>query len=533
MNALSTGQKTRDSKSLKPVLASFAVFAALVVCMQVVRTGAVPALMAFSLGMAVLFLLGIADVYYLFLATILLLPFEVLYVPELPLNVQVVLLLAMAGLILSTITSPLVPRTVLDRVLLAYLFVMVISIVQTYLIGRLEPPQILPRELGWRASPYRGWYHFVAIGMGIGVLYFTVKSITSAERLKTAVVSFLSISFVVSVFSVYEVAAKLKGLPLVFFSFQDVGYTSLSQYAIAGFYIPRAYGSAGEPSTFGSYLLLPFSLAVSLLISRKEAPGYRRLLYALLATVTLAILLTFSTSTWLGALVSVSLLLAMNRFRRAYLVSLPLALALMAYVFLFPTDTRRTMQSVADLQQQKVQASLGGDVRDFRYLGWQRSFGIISQFPILGVGLGNEPFWMDSPTMNIGSYNILLTHLAEMGVLGFATFLYLIIKLVRTCCRAYKRALDPEHAAISLGCAAAVAGSLTSHMAWGGRLASWEWFIIGLGLAAQRVIQAQICAARQNLRLSRALPNGLAAGGAGPIQMHRAAGHSVGADSRP
>ena len=112
---------------------------------------------------------------------------------------------------------------------------------------------------------------------------------------------------------------------------------------------------------------------------------------------------------------------------------------------------------------------------------------------------------MDSQDLNIGSYNILLSHFVEAGALGCIVFSFIILRLVRLFWVAHQRARDPEHSAIALGCAAALSGCLASHMAWGGRLASWEWFLIGLGLATHQVIRVEWRAAQRSRVRARGL----------------------------
>jgi O-antigen ligase len=454
--------------------------------------------LVFALLAAGFAILGFVKLHYLFLATTLLLPFENMLVPEFPLSLQLALLLTVMGLIIGIIKSPRLPRTPVDHLFLAYLGILVISILQTYLFSALEPPQLLPAELGWRASAYRGWYHLVAVVIGVAVVYFTVRNVTSSARLKEAVSSFLSISLAVAFFSFYEAIAKVTGLPLVYFSFRDFDYVSLSRYSIAGMAIPRVYGSAGEPLSFGNFLIAPFSFSIAFLLFRRRSRGYQAMLYVILASISLALLLTFSTSAWFGATVSLGVLFVLVRSGRLYRVAIPLFLIALAVVLLSPMGSQQVLQSISQSQQQKIQSALGGDTRDFRYVGLQRSLSVIERFPVLGVGLGNEPFWMDSPTMSIGSYNILLSLLVETGATGCFFFLYLMFRLVRLFLVAHRHANDPDHGAISFGCAAALLGCLASHMAWGGRLTSWEWFVIGLVLAAYKVVQREQKEASEN-----------------------------------
>jgi hypothetical protein len=486
-----SGYAKRDETPWRMVLLGPVCLTGVVASLLLIRAGHLPALLVLAFPMAALALLGFLKSRNLFVATVLLLPFESLMAPEFPLNVQLALLLATIGLVIGIVKSPSLPSTPVDHLLLAYLGILAISILQTYLFSDLEPPQLLPAELGWRASPHRGWYHLVAVIIGMAVVYFTVRNVTSSKWLKATTVCFLSISVAVAFFSFYEAIAKGASLPLVYFSFRDQDYVSLARYSIAGVAIPRVYGSAGEPLSFGNFLIAPFSLSTAFLLLGQRSRRYRIMLYATLASLSLAILLTFSTSAWFGAIVSLCFLLVLVRSKRLSHAAIPIFLLAMLVVLFSPLGSQQAVESISESQQQKIQAALGGDTRDFRYMGLRRSLSVIERFPALGVGLGNEPFWMDSPSMNVGSYNILLSLFVETGAIGCFFFLYLMSKLVRLFLAAHRRAIDPEHGAISLGCAAALLGCLASHMAWGGRLASWEWFVIGLGLAACKIIQKE------------------------------------------
>jgi O-antigen ligase len=500
-------RSARQSKDWQFALLGPVSIISLVVCLVVVRAGLLSPLLVFALVGAALVFMVFPKPMYVFYAVVMLLPFEVLRVPGIPLNVQMALLLAIAGLVVGCLRLPLFPRTSVDHIFLLYLGVLMLSVVQMFVFSSLEPPQLLPSELGWRASPYRGWYHLAAELMGIGLVYFVAKNLSSPARLKGAVLALLSVSFGVSVYAFYEAAAKLLGLPLVYFSLQDPDYVSQTRYFIASLPLPRVYGSAEEPLVFGNFLILPLSFCGAFVISGMGLRGHRKLLYGTFASVVFAIVLTFSTSAWFGAFVSVCVLLALGKSRRIYRILIPVAAILMFILLILPVNTQETLRSLWEFQHKKIVGSLYEDTQDLRYQGWQRSLALIPRFPILGVGLGNEPFWMDSPELIISSYNILLLRLVETGVVGCGLFLYLMLKLVRLFRTAYRGAADPEQRAISLGCAAALIGCLASHMAWAGRLASWEWFTIGLGLAAYRIFRVETRVhASSRLNGQRSLP---------------------------
>jgi putative inorganic carbon (HCO3(-)) transporter len=70
---------------------------------------------------------------------------------------------------------------------------------------------------------------------------------------------------------------------------------------------------------------------------------------------------------------------------------------------------------------------------NFRINVWEAVFKMIRDYPLTGIGPGNEAFnkvyprYMNSRYPALSAYSIFLEHLVEMGYLGLGCFLWLIV----------------------------------------------------------------------------------------------------------
>ena len=70
---------------------------------------------------------------------------------------------------------------------------------------------------------------------------------------------------------------------------------------------------------------------------------------------------------------------------------------------------------------------------NFRINVWEAVFKIIADYPLTGIGPGNEAFnavyprYMDPLYPALSAYSIFLEHIVELGYIGFSCFLWLIV----------------------------------------------------------------------------------------------------------
>lgn len=189
----------------------------------------------------------------------------------------------------------------------------------------------------------------------------------------------------------------------------------------------RAIGLAASPGQWGTFMILPLSLALANYLRSKRASSG-----VLTTLMALGILLTGLRSAWLGGLASaVWLMLCFIKKGKVLSTSLPL-LVIFAMIFMvFP--------------------GLMGDVFGRLYLDpsigdrlviWYNAWGLFLRSPLVGIGLGNLaptmakitwetdftfPFRGDIIGQPVEAHNFFLSILTETGIIGFSLFLVVII----------------------------------------------------------------------------------------------------------
>lgn len=163
--------------------------------------------------------------------------------------------------------------------------------------------------------------------------------------------------------------------------------------------------------------------------------------------VTLALLLTFTRSAWLGWIVATAVLLVLKR-PRALAFAVPI---LVLFVTLMPMPLFSRVVSSFDVRQ----SSNLDRIRMF-----QAGVEMIKDYPLLGVGPANVkevyPLYRrhDAPRFRIPHlHNNVVQLWAERGVLALAAYLMLMVLFLRECARGWN---GPESRFAELGVAVAV-----------------------------------------------------------------------------
>lgn len=181
----------------------------------------------------------------------------------------------------------------------------------------------------------------------------------------------------------------------------------------AGNRVLRAYGSFSHPNAFGGFL------AVGLLFS--FALGWMPMIVLLASTIVI----TFSRSAWLAGVATIPFRL-FNPFRPFHLLIILFFLAATIVAFSKPIFTR------FDSSERLETKSL--DERRSQYTTFDE---VWLQNPITGIGYGaytaalerafpGSPAWSYQPI-----HNSFLLMLAEIGILGFAAFCFLLSPILR------------------------------------------------------------------------------------------------------
>jgi len=217
----------------------------------------------------------------------------------------------------------------------------------------------------------------------------------------------------------------------------------------------RTHGSFSTAMTYGGILLVLSSLFVA------EAVGPRASLrlriasgLAALATVA-ALFYSFTRSSWVGAFVSVVVILAF--LRRRLLV--PFVAALVIFVVLLPAPYRARVASIWDpsyrTNVQRLELLRGGAE-------------IFKEHPVIGVGTMDlaEVYREHMPAGAVyvhgHMHNDFLQIAVEMGIVGLVAFVVLLVSFFWLMARNLRLDLAPGERAFVVGSIAALAGFIVN-----------------------------------------------------------------------
>ena len=197
----------------------------------------------------------------------------------------------------------------------------------------------------------------------------------------------------------------------------------------------RVYSYLGNPNLLGSYLLPAIALSiVAVFVWRSWLQ--KTLAIVMVGANSACLFFTDSRGAWLAmlALASVLFLLLywwwrefLPRFWRVWL--LPLFFGSLGGLLLVAI---LGVESVR-IRFFSIFAGREDSSNNFRQVVWDTVGTMIKDYPLTGIGPGNETFkaiyprYMDSRYPALSAYSIYLEHIVEIGFLGFSCFIWLII----------------------------------------------------------------------------------------------------------
>ncbi len=209
--------------------------------------------------------------------------------------------------------------------------------------------------------------------------------------------------------------------------------------------VMRAIGTAVDPNVLGGMMILAAGLVAPQLAARVTiAP--RWVAWAMVATASLALYLTYSRSALLGLAASVALL-AVLKYRRLLWVGALGALALL----LLP----QTQAYVERL----VEGFAGQDLAtQMRFGEYKDALILIQRYPVFGVGFTGVP----DIDLYLGVSMLYLIIPSNMGLVGLAAFLAVIAGFFGMAIRGWRAGFSETLEPILLGTVGAVLGALVS-----------------------------------------------------------------------
>jgi putative inorganic carbon (HCO3(-)) transporter len=198
----------------------------------------------------------------------------------------------------------------------------------------------------------------------------------------------------------------------------------------------RVYSYLGNPNLLASYLIPAIALSLAaFFIWKRWLPKVLAVMMFLINTACL--FYTDSRGGWIAMIALFFIFALLLRywwakylpvFWRIWFVPLMMGigagLIVTAVVFVEPLRLRVT----------SIFAWRGDSSNNYRINVWGAVFQMIKEYPLVGIGPGNNAFTQVYPLYAksgyenaLGSYSIFLEHLVEIGYVGFMSFLWLIL----------------------------------------------------------------------------------------------------------
>jgi len=290
-----------------------------------------------------------------------------------------------------------------------------------------------------------------------------------------------------------------KILGILFFSMVIIGIDGIFQAATGVDFIRRhpmsgvrLKASFSSPNSFAGWLVMMIPLALSFAYFWKDnlfklssrhnwlKKAIRPGLWAITGILTFCLAFTYSRGAWIGVILAV---LFIGRLRSRKLLIMTVIAILILPLFMTGYLKERTIAII------KFSETAG-----VRPLIWEEAVNIVKDFPFLGCGLNTYaivgPHYKVPGGTGYYPHNSYLHMAAESGLLGLASFLWIIAALFKTSLANLKRIGNGFYSIFLTGLLAGLFGFLAHSFVdtniYTLQLGNLMWFIMGLMAAVQR-----------------------------------------------
>ncbi|MBA7561140.1 hypothetical protein ES695_14160 [Candidatus Atribacteria bacterium 1244-E10-H5-B2] len=253
----------------------------------------------------------------------------------------------------------------------------------------------------------------------------------------------------------------------------------------------KVFGLFGNVGYFAGYIILPLSLAVSLFFTSKNRNRKILLLLGILA-MGITLIVTFTRSSYLAfgiSLLFMFLLFLLSRGRsfiqenKKFFMILLIVIIIAVSLFIIPTPLSKPGTVISQIKGRISAPQLTNTFTSGRRIAiWKFSGMMIKDHPILGSGIGTykyntfryqAKFFKQGDNRSIYPYgfadkahNEYLQLWAELGTIGLAIFLWLMIAYFIYGIRYLKREKNEQRQGIMIGLMGAVVAFLVDCFFW-------------------------------------------------------------------
>jgi putative inorganic carbon (HCO3(-)) transporter len=372
--------------------------------------------------------------------------FAVIAAPQFASDKEVLAVLVVGAYGLRVIGSMCAGRetyvpSALDMVLLAFLATNLIATGASHYL--LESVKGLAKLLVYIA----GYFLFA------GVLQHNTKN-----RIFTIWAALIAGAFLVSLYGLYQY--KIGVAPLA--TWEDPNVEDKAT---------RIYSTLNNPNLLAGYLLPLIPVSFALTMATACASGWKRLLslpfLGATAAIAVATLLTGSRGGYLG-LAGVAAVLGIVSLLRLWREKPKLRPLVLLAVVLIPVAMAVVVHAMPSVEHRIVSMLAGREhsSNSYRFNVWQSSWQMFLDNWWFGIGPGNSTFklayglYMRSGFDALGTYCVPLEVAVEAGILGLASFAWLILAVLARAHRTFWTATDAQVRWLAVGAAGAISGMM-------------------------------------------------------------------------
>ncbi len=303
--------------------------------------------------------------------------------------------------------------------------------------------------------------------------YVFMADLTDTERIERLM---KWMYFAVLATSLYAIAQRFIGVDV------SASYTDLElNVGVPG----RVYSTLDNPNNYAEFLVLFSPLSVSWAMQRKN-PTARLFACCALALPMLALLMTYCRGGWLSIAVSALVFLY-------YLDKRLIPVALVACVLLVPFLPDSIITRISTIFNSHDSSA------NHRIVAWQGILHMIGDYGLTGIGMGPNTFAELYPEYALqgatkGVYHSQMLYLelfVEWGVVGFAGFMWFILRHVKDSCFAIVRSRSRALRYVLMGTCSAFCGiavlCIFEYIWFYPRVLFAFAIVLGIGLAAVRL----------------------------------------------
>jgi O-antigen ligase len=285
--------------------------------------------------------------------------------------------------------------------------------------------------LGGTVRTSTGWLYVLKYVEYFIVFYMTLNNLRDRDQARRLVIAAFVTAAIVSVIGI----AQIPGGQRVSAPFE---------------------GEAGEPNTFGGYLLLMMAIAGGLALET-ERRRVRTLAAGLVGLMFLPFLFTLSRASYLAVIPTILTLSRFSRRRRVLLVAFAAALLLSPLIFgkLLPRSVQERIDYTFKTQDDPSTVRIGRIGFDpstsERLTSMRDALAAWVRRPILGYGVTGFRF-LDAQYFRT---------LVETGLVGFLCFLWLVGSVIRSTVDSLSQLREPDDRGLVVGFLAGTVGILT------------------------------------------------------------------------